>query len=70
MGKLQKSNPLDPKLMMAWNQGFSAGVKEQRESDINSLVNLLNGLETISGIGGKRAWDIREFFLSKFGKEG
>jgi DNA uptake protein ComE-like DNA-binding protein len=64
-GKVNPS-PIDPALMAAWHQGFNQGVKQQREADIQHLVNLLEDLETIPGIGEKRAWQIREHFLKKF----
>ncbi|EIJ79139.1 hypothetical protein PB1_16319 [Bacillus methanolicus PB1] len=64
------ASPIDPKLMEAWNRGFSAGAKEQRKSDIEHLVNILENLEEIPGIGEKTAWKVREFFLQRFGKEG
>jgi ERCC4-type nuclease len=51
-----------------FNRGFHAGAKEQRESDIECLVGLLEGLEEWSGIGEKTAYKIREHFMSKFGK--
>lgn len=60
-------SPLNPKLMEAWNKGFSAGVKAQKETDIEHLVKILEGLEEIPGIGEKTAWKIREFFLNQFG---
>jgi endonuclease III len=61
-----KPSPLDPRIMEAWNGGFKQGVKEQRESDIENLVNLLEGLEDIPGIGEKTATKLRMFFLDKF----
>jgi hypothetical protein len=54
-------------VMQAWNRGFSAGAREQRKSDIEHLVKILEGLEEIPGIGEKTAWKIREFFLQRFG---
>lgn len=65
----EKPFPFEPRLMAAWNSGFAAGAKQQRESDIKSLVNLLEDLETIPGIGEKRAWKLREHFLRKFEKK-
>ena len=62
------SSPLDPHLMAAWNAGFNQGVKQQRESDIENLVNLLEGLEDIKGVGDKTAEKLRMFFLNKFEK--
>lgn len=52
----------------AYNHGFHDGAKQQREADINNLVNLLEGLESIKGIGDKKAMEIRMFFLGKFDK--
>jgi hypothetical protein len=71
MGKAMKKgkfspSPIDPVLMKAWHSGFAAGVKQQRESDIENLVNLLEGLEDIPGIGDKTATKIRLFLLNKF----
>lgn len=61
------ASPLDPKLMAAWNKGFAAGAREQRKSDIEYLVRILEGLEEIPGIGEKTAWKVREYFLQQFG---
>jgi len=62
-----KTTPLDPKLMEAWNRGFSAGVKQQKETDIEQMMKWLSSLEEIPGIGEKRAWEIRRHFLDFFG---
>jgi hypothetical protein len=67
-GKVNPS-PLDPTVMMAWNKGYDAGAKEQRESDIKNLFDLLKDLEGIPGIGEKRAEKLREYFLEKFSQE-
>jgi hypothetical protein len=61
----QLNFPLAEKLV--YDRGFNAGAKEQRESDINCLIDLLEGLEEWQGIGDKTAAKIREHFLSKFG---
>jgi hypothetical protein len=53
---------------LIFNRGFDAGAKEQRESDIRCLVELLETLEELHGIGEKTADKIREMFLSRFGK--
>ncbi|WP_117017101.1 hypothetical protein [Aeribacillus pallidus] len=55
------------KLIAAWNKGFAAGAREQRKSDIEHLVKILEGLEEIPGIGEKTAWKVREYFLQQFG---
>ena len=55
------------KWFTAYNAGFVAGAKQQRETDIENLFNLLQDLESIPGIGEKKAWNIREHFLNKFG---
>jgi ERCC4-type nuclease len=60
------TSPFDPKLLEAFNRGFSAGAREQRKSDIEHLVKILERLEEIPGIGEKTAWKVREFFLQKF----
>ncbi|MEH7093962.1 hypothetical protein [Neobacillus vireti] len=74
MKRDQQSKPkinyqLDLKLTesLIFNRGFDAGAKEQRESDIECLVNLLEGLEEWPGIGEVTAAKIRQHFLSKFG---
>jgi hypothetical protein len=61
---------LDLKLTesLIFNRGFDAGAKEQRESDIECLVSLLEGLEEWPGIGEVTAAKIREHFLNKFGR--
>jgi hypothetical protein len=53
---------------LVFNRGFDAGAKEQRESDIQCLTELLEGLEEWPGIGEITAAKIREHFMSKFGK--
>jgi hypothetical protein len=63
-----KPSPLDPNLITAWNKGFEQGAKEQRESDIECLVSLLEGLEECPGIGEVTAAKIQQHFLNKFGK--
>lgn len=65
-GKASPS-PLDPMILEAWNRGFNAGAKEQRESDINNLVKMLEGLETMPGIGMKTADKVRELIMKQFG---
>jgi hypothetical protein len=60
-------SPFQKEVMAAWNRGFSAGAREQRKSDIEHLVKILEGLEEIPGIGEKTAWKVREFFLQRFG---
>jgi hypothetical protein len=61
------SSPFHPEVMKAWNRGFEAGAREQRRSDIEHLVKILEGLEDIPGVGEKTAWKVREFFLQRFG---
>lgn len=63
-----KPSPIDPALMAAWHNGFNAGVKQQRESDIESLVKILEDLEGIPSVGDKTAEKLRIYFLDKFGK--
>jgi hypothetical protein len=65
----KNSSPMDPKLIEAFNRGFTAGAKEQRKSDIEHLAGILEGLEECPGIGEKTAWKVREFFLQRFGKD-
>jgi hypothetical protein len=55
---------------LIFNRGFKAGSKEQRETDIQQLINVLESLEEIPGIGEITANKIRELFMSQFGKEG
>jgi hypothetical protein len=52
---------------VVYDRGFDAGAKEQRESDINCLIDLLEGLEEWPGIGEVTAAKIRKHFLNKFG---
>ncbi|MBT2722292.1 hypothetical protein J7E67_14730 [Bacillus sp. ISL-46] len=61
---------LDLKLTesLIFNRGFAAGAKEQRESDIECLVNLLEGLEEWPGIGEATSQKIRVHFMNKFGQ--
>jgi hypothetical protein len=48
--------------MTAWNQVFSASVKQQRESGIENVVNLFEGLENIPDVCDKTAWEFRWIF--------
>lgn len=64
---MPKASPLDPQLMQAFNRGFSAGSKQQRESDIGHLVKWLEQLEEVPGIGEKTASKVTRYFLEKFG---
>ncbi len=59
--------PIDPVLIEAYNRGRAMGCKVQRETDIEQLVKVLQGIEEIPGIGEKTAWKVREFFLKQFG---
>jgi hypothetical protein len=63
------ASPFDPKLMEAWNRGFYAGSKQQKETDIEQVMKWLGSIEEIPGIGEKRAWEIRRHFLDFFGRE-
>lgn len=65
-GKASPS-PLDPKMMEAWNQGYKAGIKHQRESDIKFIIGFLESLVELVGIGQKTTEKIIKHFLSKFG---
>lgn len=62
------SSPLNLKMMEAWNKGFYAGSKQQKEQDIEKIMKWLASLEEIPGIGEKRALEIRRHFLDFFGK--
>jgi hypothetical protein len=55
------------KLEIAFNKGYSAGAREQRESDIDYVIQLLENLEDVPGIGQRTADKVREYFLKKFG---
>ncbi|WP_245640266.1 hypothetical protein [Neobacillus massiliamazoniensis] len=69
-GKVKPSpfDPLDKEVLRAYNRGFEIGAKQQRESDIKCLIDLLDRVEEIHGIGEKTADKIREMFLIRFGK--
>jgi hypothetical protein len=76
--KMKRENKPKPKLnfeldlklteSLIFNRGFVAGAQEQRESDIECLVNLLEGLEEWPGIGEVTAQKIRVHFMDKFGQ--
>lgn len=57
----------NPQILLAFNKGYSAGAKEQRDSDIDHLVATLENLEQVPGIGEKTAWKVREYFMQRFG---
>lgn len=52
---------------LIFDRGFKEGAKQQRESDINSLIELLETLEEIHGVGEITAQKIRDTFLNRFG---
>jgi ERCC4-type nuclease len=54
-------------VMQAWNKGFYAGSKQQKEQDAEQVMKWLASLEEIPGIGEKRAWEIQRHFLDFFG---
>ncbi|MEK4883649.1 hypothetical protein NST81_02810 [Bacillus sp. FSL W8-0223] len=56
-------------VMQAWNKGFYAGSKQQKETDIEQVMKWLANLKEIPGIGEKRAWEIQRHFLDFFGRE-
>lgn len=62
--------PVNLKLLeqLAYDRGYNEGAAAQRKSDIECLVDLLEGLEDWPGIGGKTSAKIREHFMSKFGE--
>ena len=53
---------------LIFNRGFTEGAKQQRESDIECMVDLLETLEELHGIGEITADKIRAMFLDRFGK--
>jgi hypothetical protein len=53
---------------LIFDRGFNAGTKEQREKDIQMLVDILETLEELRGIGEITADKIRGMFLARFGK--
>jgi hypothetical protein len=53
---------------LIFDRGFNAGTKEQREKDIQMLVDILETLEELHGIGEITADKIRGMFLARFGK--
>ena len=61
-----KAAVLDIKLMEAWNKGFYAGSKQQKETDIEQVIKWLANLKEIPGIGEKRAFEIQRHFLDFF----
>lgn len=50
---------------LAYTRGYEDGVTAQRKLDIQSVTNLLNGLEELPGIGLKTADKVRVLVLSK-----
>jgi hypothetical protein len=54
---------------LVYERGFEAGAREQRESDIQFVLDLLEGLEDWPGIGEVTAAKIRTHFLNKFGMQ-
>ncbi|MGG3846720.1 hypothetical protein [Aeribacillus composti] len=63
----RKNGKVADQIMQAWNKGFAAGARKQREQDIEQVMKWLGSLEEIPGIGEKRAWEIRRHFLNFFG---
>lgn len=57
------ASPFHPDIMAAWNKGFEAGAKRQNELDTKIMLEWLESLEEIAGIGPKTAQKIREHCL-------
>ncbi|MCL6615524.1 MAG: hypothetical protein K6T39_00045 [Anoxybacillus ayderensis] len=57
------TSPFHPDIMAAWNKGFEAGAKRQNELDTKIMLEWLESLEEIAGIGPKTAQKIREHCL-------
>ena len=53
------TSPFHPDIMVAWNKGFEAGAKRQNELDTKIMLEWLESLEEIAGIGPKTAQKIR-----------
>jgi hypothetical protein len=64
-----KGNPslMNLKLLeqIAYDRGYECGAAEQRKLDIQSVTNLLNGLEELPGIGAVTANKIRYLVASR-----
>lgn len=60
--------PVNLKLLeqIAYNRGYDQGAMDQRKQDIQSVLNILDGLEDMPGIGKATANKIRYLVASKF----
>lgn len=66
-GKQQAPPSFNQKALLeiAHTRGFDDGAEAQRQADIEYVVNLMEELETVPGVGKVTADKIREYFTSK-----
>lgn len=60
---MPKVNPMDPKLIEAWNKGRKAGYAEAEQTLAKFISDKMQSLTELEGIGEKTAWKIQEHFL-------
>ncbi|MBM4762731.1 hypothetical protein [Bacillus sp. B15-48] len=63
---MQSPSPLTRRqLEPIYNRGFDDGAKAQREADIKYVVQLMEDVEDIPGVGKVTAEKLREYFKIK-----
>lgn len=60
---MRKISPLDPVYLKGFNDGMKEGEKQALEKFYNFIVDRMNTLEEIEGVGEKTAWKIHKHLL-------
>ncbi|WP_025727730.1 hypothetical protein [Heyndrickxia ginsengihumi] len=59
-------SPLNKEIMKAYSNGYQDGAKMQRLADFKEMMNWINSLEEVPGIGAKTALKIGHYFLENY----
>lgn len=65
-----KINPLDPIYLKGFNDGTKNGEKQALEKFYNFIVDRMNTIQEVEGIGEKTAWKIHKHLLDGMVEEG
>jgi len=59
-------SPLNKEIMKAYSNGYQDGARMQRLADFKQMMNWINSLQEISGVGERTAFKIGHYFLKNF----